>query len=39
KDYRKQAHALVQDGYATDPNYADKLIKLIEQYHLDRFDK
>lgn len=39
KDYRKQAYALVQDGYATDPNYADKLIKLIEQYHLDRFDK
>lgn len=39
KDYRKQARALVQDGYATDPNYADKLIKLIEQYHLDRFDK
>lgn len=39
KNYRKQAHALVQDGYATDPNYAGKLIKLIEQYHLDRFDK
>lgn len=39
KNYRKQAHALVQDGYATDPNYAGKLIRLIEQYHLDRFDK
>lgn len=39
KNYKKQARALVQDGYATDPNYADKLIKLIEQYDLDRFDK
>ncbi|WEV71289.1 glycoside hydrolase family 73 protein [Lactobacillus sp. ESL0785] len=38
KDYQKQAHALVQDGYATDPDYADKLINLIKQYNLDRFD-
>lgn len=38
-DYKKQAHALVQDGYATDPEYAGKLIKLIEQYDLERFDK
>ena len=39
KNYQKQAHALVQDGYATDPDYATKLIKLIEEYNLDRFDK
>lgn len=39
KDYQTQAHALVKDGYATDPNYADKLIKIIQQYQLDRFDK
>ena len=39
KNYRAQARALVKDGYATDPNYADKLIKLIEEYNLDRFDK
>ncbi|WEV43203.1 glycoside hydrolase family 73 protein [Lactobacillus sp. ESL0684] len=38
KDYEKQAHALVQDGYATDPNYADKLIKLIKQYNLEQYD-
>ena len=39
KNYEAQAHALVKDGYATDPDYADKLIKLIEEYNLDRFDK
>ncbi|MBC6360514.1 glycoside hydrolase family 73 protein [Lactobacillus apis] len=39
KNYQKQANALVQDGYATDPDYAAKLIKLIEEYNLDRFDK
>ena len=39
KNYEAQAHALVKDGYATDPDYADKLIKLIEEYNLYRFDK
>ena len=39
KNYQTQARALVKDGYATDPNYADKLIKLIEEYDLARFDK
>lgn len=38
KDYSKQAKALVTDGYATDPNYADKLINLIEQYGLAKYD-
>lgn len=39
KDYKTQAKALVQDGYATDPDYASKLINLIEQFNLDKYDK
>ena len=39
KTYQEQAQALVKDGYATDPDYADKLIKLIEEYNLDKYDK
>ncbi len=39
KDYKTQAKALVTDGYATDPNYASKLISLINQYNLDQYDK
>lgn len=39
KNYRTQAKALVTDGYATDPNYADKLINLIEQYNLAKYDR
>lgn len=39
KDYKTQAHALVTDGYATDPDYADKLINLIEQFDLNQYDK
>lgn len=35
KDYKTQAKALVTDGYATDPDYADKLINLIEQFDLE----
>lgn len=38
KSYQAQAKALVQDGYATDPNYATKLINIIQQYNLARFD-
>ena len=33
-DYKGWAHGLKACGYATDPKYADKLIRLIEQYHL-----
>ena len=33
-DYKSWAYGLKQAGYATDPKYADQLIKLIEQYHL-----
>lgn len=37
-DYKEAAHALQASGYATDPNYAEKLIKLIETYHLNQYD-
>lgn len=39
RNYQNQARALVQDGYATDPNYADKLINLIKQFDLEKYDK
>ena len=38
-DYRAWAHGLKAAGYATDPNYAPKLIKLIETYQLHRLDR
>ncbi len=34
-DYQGWARGLQQCGYATDPKYPDKLIHLIELYHLD----
>jgi len=34
-DYTSWAHGLKQCGYATDPKYPQKLIDLIERYHLD----
>ena len=37
-DYRSWAYGLKKAGYATDPKYATKLIQIIEQFHLDRFD-
>lgn len=37
-DYKKWAHGLKKAGYATNPNYAQLLIKVIEDNHLDRFD-
>lgn len=39
KDYKKAAQAVQDAGYATDPNYAKKLIQVIETYDLTRFDK
>lgn len=39
KNYQEAAKALEIDGYATDPGYAEKLIELIQQYHLDDYDK
>lgn len=37
-DYKGWAHGLRKAGYATDPSYPQKLIKLIEDYDLHRFD-
>ncbi len=37
-DYRAWAKGLKDAGYASDPQYANKLIRIIEQYNLDRFD-
>lgn len=38
-DYRKWAHGLKSKGYATDKNYATKLIQIIEYLELDRYDE
>ncbi|KOA18250.1 Exo-glucosaminidase LytG precursor [Clostridium homopropionicum DSM 5847] len=37
-NYKEQAQALQGAGYATDPGYAKYLIRIIEQYKLDRYD-
>ncbi len=37
-DYKFWAEGLLKAGYATDPNYATKIINLIELYQLQRFD-
>ena len=37
-DYKGWAYGLKQAGYATDPNYATKLIKIIEDYKLYQYD-
>ncbi|MBR1488921.1 MAG: glucosaminidase domain-containing protein [Bacteroidales bacterium] len=38
-DYKGWARGLKRAGYATDPAYATKLIDLIEDFGLDRFDR
>lgn len=38
KNYEQAAWALQNQGYATDPNYAEKLIALIKQYNLNQYD-
>lgn len=38
-DYRGWAHGLKACGYATNPNYAQKLIGIIELYELYKYDK
>ncbi|MDE6272101.1 MAG: glucosaminidase domain-containing protein [Muribaculaceae bacterium] len=38
KDYNGWARGLKKCGYATDPNYAARLISIIELYQLNRFD-
>lgn len=37
-NYREAAYALQEAGYATDPSYAEKLIEIIETYHLNQYD-
>ncbi len=37
-DYKGWAHGLKRCGYATDPGYATKLIKIIEDYNLTQYD-
>lgn len=38
-DYKSWAYGLKAAGYATDPAYPSKLIKLVEDYHLDQYDR
>jgi Mannosyl-glycoprotein endo-beta-N-acetylglucosaminidase len=38
RDPRAFAEAIQDDGYATDPNYASKLVELMDRYNLYRFD-
>ena len=38
-DYKSWAHGLKKAGYATDPAYPKKLIKLIEEYDLHVYDR
>lgn len=38
RNYLEAANSLQIDGYATDPDYTQKLIKIIEKYHLNRYD-
>lgn len=38
-DYKAWAHGLKKAGYATNPNYAHQLIKIIEDYDLNSLDK
>lgn len=39
QDYESWAHGLKTAGYATDPNYATKLIGVIRKYELYKYDK
>lgn len=39
RDYKKAARAIQDAGYATDVNYANKVINVIEQYNLNAYDK
>lgn len=38
-DYKGWARGLKRAGYATDPSYAQRLIRIIEQYQLYRYDQ
>ena len=38
-DYKRWAHGLRKAGYATDPRYGDKLVRMIEELELWRYDR
>jgi flagellum-specific peptidoglycan hydrolase FlgJ len=38
-DYKTACETIQSSGYCTDPNYAAKLIKIIEEYNLTQYDK
>jgi LysM repeat protein len=38
-DYKAWAHGLKKAGYATNPRYAELLIKIIEEHDLNQYDK
>lgn len=38
KNYKLYAHGLKKSGYATDKNYANKIIQIIQRYDLTRID-
>lgn len=38
-DYKAWAHGLKKAGYATDPQYASKLIRIVEENSLSQYDK
>ena len=38
-DYKAWAHGLKKSGYATEPQYANRLIRIIEEYNLMQYDK
>ena len=39
RDYKSQAHGLQDSGYATDPDYAEKIIEMIENWELNKYDQ
>ncbi|PNB52918.1 glycosyl transferase, partial [Pseudomonas sp. GW456-E7] len=39
EDYKEAATALQTAGYATDPDYADKISNIVEKYDLDEYDE
>lgn len=39
KDYKQACYEVWKAGYATDPNYPQKLIKIIEQNNLNQYDE
>ena len=39
KDYKKWAYGLKKAGYATDPQYPERLLKIINDFQLDQLDE